>query len=66
MRVAQVLDTVKTLGRRAADHAVNLLALLEQKFGEVKAVLAVMPVPLGLMHVGSRDGTRLSSSVGSY
>ena len=38
--VAQVLDALELLGRRAADHAVDLVALLEQELGEVGAVLA--------------------------
>jgi hypothetical protein len=37
--VAQVLDAVELLRRRAADHAVDLVALLEQQLGEVGAVL---------------------------
>ena len=38
--VAQVLDAVELLGGRAADHAVDLVALLEQEVGEIRAVLA--------------------------
>ena len=38
--VAQVLDAVELLRRGAADHAVHLVALLEQQLGEVGAVLA--------------------------
>ena len=38
--VAQVLDAVELLRRGAADHAVHLVALLEQQLGQVGAVLA--------------------------
>ena len=38
--VADVLDAVELLGRGAADHAVDVVALLEQQLGEVGAVLA--------------------------
>ena len=37
--VAQVLDALELLGRGAADHAVDLVALLEQQLGQVGAVL---------------------------
>src|SRR4051812_48461323 len=37
---AQVLDAVELLRRGAADHAVDLVPLLEQQLGEVGAVLA--------------------------
>ena len=37
---AQVLDAVEALGRGAAHHAVDLVALLEQELGQVGAVLA--------------------------
>ncbi len=38
--VADLLDAVELLGRGTADHAVDLVALLEQQFGQVGAVLA--------------------------
>ena len=38
--VAQVLDAVELLRRGAADHAVHVVAVLEQQLGEVGAVLA--------------------------
>ena len=38
--VAEVLDALELLGRGAAHHAVDLVALLEQQLGEVGAVLA--------------------------
>ena len=37
---AQVLDPVEPLGRGAADHAVDLVALVEQELGQVRAILA--------------------------
>ena len=39
-RVADVLEALEGLGRGAPDHAVDLVALLEQELGEVGAVLA--------------------------
>ena len=38
--VDDVVDTLTALGRGAADDAVYLVALLEQKLGEVRTVLA--------------------------
>ena len=38
--VAQVLDALELLGRGAADHAVDLVALLQQQLGQVGPVLA--------------------------
>jgi hypothetical protein len=38
--LAQVLDAIELLRRRAPDHAVHLVALLEQQLREVRAVLA--------------------------
>jgi hypothetical protein len=41
--IAQVLDALELLGRGAAHHAVDLVALLEQQIGEIGAVLARDP-----------------------
>ena len=41
--VAQVLDPVQPLGRGAADHAVDLVALLQQQLGEIRTVLTGDP-----------------------
>ena len=38
--LAQMLDALELLGRRTANHAVHLVAALEQQFGEIGAVLA--------------------------
>jgi len=38
--IAEVLDAVETLGRRATDHPVNFVALVEQQLGEIRTVLA--------------------------
>ena len=40
----QVRDALEVLGRGAADHADDLVALVEQELGQVRAVLPVMPV----------------------
>ena len=39
-RVAEVLDPLEALGAGAADHAVDFVALAEQKLGQVGAILA--------------------------
>ena len=41
--VADVLDALELLGRGAAHHAVDLIALLEQQLGQIGAVLAGHP-----------------------
>ena len=41
--VAQMLDPLEPLGRGAADHPVDLVALLEQQLGQVRTVLAGDP-----------------------
>jgi hypothetical protein len=41
--VSEMLDPVELLGRGTADHAVDLIALLEQQLGEVRTVLASDP-----------------------
>ena len=38
--VADVLDPLELLGRGAAHHAVDVVALLEQQLGQIGAVLA--------------------------
>jgi len=37
-----VLDAVEALGRGAPNHAVDVVALLEQQLGEIGAILPVM------------------------
>ena len=41
--IAEVLDAVELLRRRAANHPVHVVALLEQELGEVRAVLTGDP-----------------------
>src|SRR3954464_4901492 len=41
--VAQVLDAFELLRRRAAHHAVHLIALLEQQLGQIRPILTRDP-----------------------
>ena len=61
--VAQMLDPVEALGRRAAHHAVDLVALLEQELGQVGAVLAGDPSDQGASPFRHRPG-RVHASAG--
>jgi hypothetical protein len=53
--VAQVLDALELLRRRAADHAVDLVALVQQQLRQVRTVLAGDSRDQCSLHVGRQD-----------
>ena len=61
--LAQVLDALELLRRGAADHAVHLIALLQQQLGQVGAVLAGDPGDQRARHAAACSRLRSHSTV---